>query len=214
MLRIVSFTFNPFQENTYLIVNSRKECWIVDPGMYDEHEQRTFLEYIRQQRLTPKMIINTHAHIDHIFSVQDLKKKFRIPFGIHASDLPVLQGAAASASLFGFSFKDTPDVDFFIAENKPLQLGTDVLEVRLTPGHSPGSISFYSPENKFVLSGDVLFYCGIGRSDLPGGDAHTLLDSIRTELYTLPENTVVYPGHGPVTQVGYEKRSNPFVRGR
>lgn len=212
MLRVVSFTFNPFQENTYLIINDKKECLIIDPGMYGEQERKTFSDYLQVNQLIPKMIINTHAHIDHILSVQWLKAKYGIPFGMHRSDLPVLNNAAGSALLFGLEFEGTPTVDFFIEDKKNFIWGHEKLEVRLTPGHSPGSIIFYSSPYKFIISGDVLFQGSIGRSDLPGGDFNALIKSIREQLYTLPDPTLIYPGHGAITQIGQEKISNPFVK--
>jgi glyoxylase-like metal-dependent hydrolase (beta-lactamase superfamily II) len=180
--------------------------------MYGEQEQLIFDNYLLTNELIPKMIINTHAHIDHILSVQALKIKYGIPFGLHKAELPVLNNAAGSALLFGLELKGVPAVDFFIEEGKPFPMGEAMLEVRLAPGHSPGSIIFYSPENKFVISGDVLFQGSIGRSDLPGGNAETLMNSIREQLYTLPDQTMVYPGHGAITQIGQEKLTNPFVR--
>lgn len=212
MLQLVPFTFNPFSENTYLWVNENKECWITDPGMYGVEEEKVLTDYIEKNGLQPQQILNTHAHIDHIFGIDALKTKYQIPFGMHADDLPVLEGAVGSAMLFGFNFGAAPQPDFFIEHHQTIQLGADTVEVRLAPGHSPGSIVFYYPKGGFVVSGDVLFQGSVGRSDLPGGDAATLLNSIRQELYTLPDETVVYSGHGPITTIGNEKRTNPFVK--
>src|SRR2546430_1209964 len=133
---------------------------------------------IEKNQLKPSAIINTHTHIDHVFGVQALIDKYGIPFGMHERETDVLKMAAGSATLFGFTFSPTPKPTFFIKENEPLQLGDDQLDVFLTPGHSPGSISFYYPKGKWVVSGDVLFAGSIGRSDLPGGDADTLINSI------------------------------------
>jgi hydroxyacylglutathione hydrolase len=212
MLHIECFTFNAFQENTYLLANENKECWIIDPGMYENDEISYFKSYISSHNLTPKAIINTHTHLDHIFGVNALKDTYNIPFGIHKSDLPVLNGAAGSAMLFGFNFRDIPKVDFYIEASQPLVLGTDSLDVRFTPGHSPGSVSFYNPKENWLISGDVLFNGSIGRTDLPGGNFDTLINSIKTELFPLPDNTVVYSGHGPSTTIGQEKKYNPFLQ--
>lgn len=211
MLYIHSFTFNPFQENTYIIYNDKKECWIVDPGMYEPSEIADFNKYIIDNELVPKAIINTHTHIDHIFGVQELVKKYQIPFLIHKDDEPVLNGAAGSAMLFGFQFTDTPIVDGYIDESEPYKLGYDELQVLFTPGHSPGSISFYYAKGNWVLGGDVLFSGSIGRTDLPGGNFDTLINSIKTQLFSLPDHTTVYSGHGPETNIGQEKASNPFL---
>ncbi len=212
MLTLKSFTFNPFQENTYLILNDENECWIVDPGMYDTAETNELHAYIETQRLTPQAIINTHTHIDHIFGVQGLMERYSIPFSFHEKDLPVLQGAAGSAAVFGLDFGKAPAYHSFLKEKEKLLLGTDEVEVRFTPGHSPGSIVFYYPQGKWVIAGDVLFNGSIGRTDLPGGNFDTLIKSIREQLFTLPDDTTVYPGHGPSTRIGDEKMYNPFLK--
>ncbi|MBS1584267.1 MAG: MBL fold metallo-hydrolase [Bacteroidetes bacterium] len=212
MLHIKAFTFNPFQENTYLIINDKKRCWIVDPGMYDQREKIHFNTYLSANGLQPVAIINTHTHLDHIFGVQVLKDQYKIPFGIHAKDQPVLRGAPTSAMIFGVELATAPEPDFFINETEKLKLDDEELDVRFTPGHSPGSIVFYYPQGGWVIGGDVLFNGSIGRTDLPGGNFETLLSSIRTELFSLPPETIVYSGHGPETSVGHEMRSNPFLQ--
>lgn len=213
MLQVAAFTFNPFQENTYILFNEKKECWIVDPGMYGAEEEQVLFDYINKHDLKPQQVINTHAHIDHIFGVDAVKQKFNIPFGVHHLEQPVLANAKGSAMLFGFTFGAAPVPDFFIEENKTLKLGDDELEVKLAPGHSPGSIVFHYPAGKWAIGGDVLFHGSIGRSDLPGGNYEVLLKSIADQLYTLPDDTVVYSGHGPATSIGQEKRTNPFIKG-
>jgi hydroxyacylglutathione hydrolase len=212
MLNVAFFTFNPFQENTYMIANEKKQCWIVDPGMYDDQEVKAIKDYITRNQLQPQGIINTHAHIDHILGVQELIDTYNIPFGIHADDLPILQRAEATAAMFGFEFKNAPKQTHFISEKDTLKLGDDNLKVFLVPGHSPGSIAFYYPAGKWVISGDVLFNGSIGRTDLPGGDYDTLINSIRTHLFPLPDDTQVLSGHGPATTIGDEKADNPFLR--
>ena len=212
MLNVNYFTFNAFEENTYIIVNEKKECWIVDPGMYQQEEQEALFSYIAEKQLKPQAIINTHTHLDHIFGVQALMNKYGIPFGVHEQELQVLKIAAGSATLFGFDFKKAPQPTFYIKENEPLKLGDDTLAVFYTPGHSPGSISFYYPKGNWVISGDVLFSGSIGRTDLPGGDMNILLNSIRTHLFTLPGETIVLSGHGPATKIAEEKLHNPFLK--
>lgn len=212
MLQVESFTFNAFQENTYLIVNEKKECWIVDPGMYDNSETNYFFRHIETHQLRPLAIINTHTHLDHIFGVQACKKQYDIPFLIHEKDLPVLQGAKGSAMLFGFEFNDIPQPDAFLKENNTFLLGDDTIHIRLTPGHSPGSVVFYSADYEWVIGGDVIFNGSIGRTDLPGGNYSTLIESIKTQVFTMPEVTRIFPGHGPVTTIRNEKKSNPFLQ--
>lgn len=213
MLELITFTFNPFSENTYLWVNENKECWITDPGMYGHEEERVLMDYIEKNGLKPQQIINTHTHIDHIFGIDSLKQKYNIPFGMHEADTPVLNGAVGSAMMFGFNFKVAPKADFFLEHGQIIKMGADEIEVRLAPGHSPGSVVLYYAKGNLVVSGDVLFHGSVGRTDLPGGDTDTLMNSIKTQMYSLPIETKVYSGHGPVTTIGDEKKTNPFVRG-
>lgn len=212
MLYLQSFTFNGFQENTYLIINDKKQCWIADPGMFDNDETKQLTDFITAQQLIPQGIINTHAHLDHIFGVQPLIDLYGIPFSIHEQEMPVLKNAPVSAAMFGIRFNPTFTPAQYINESLPLHLGDDTLEVRFTPGHSPGSVVFYYPASKWVIGGDVLFQNSIGRTDLPGGDFDTLINSIRTQLFTLPDDTTVHPGHGPATLIADEKQYNPFLQ--
>lgn len=212
MLHLQAFTFNPFQENTFVLYNDEKQGWIVDPGMYNPAEHLVLKNFLQETDIQLQAIINTHTHIDHICGVQSLLDEYAIPFGIHRLDLPILQGAAGYAAMLGFDFGTAPQPSFFISEKEPLLLGADPLQVLLAPGHSPGSICFYSPEGQWLIGGDVLFNGSIGRSDLPGGNYDTLLHSIQTQLLPLPDDTVVLPGHGPATTIGREKATNPFLR--
>ncbi len=212
MLYIQSFVFNPFQENTYLIYNDEKQCWIVDPGMYDARELSYFKDYIRENGLSPQAIINTHTHIDHVFGVAAVIDIYKIPFCIHEKDLPVLNSAPGSAALFGFDIGNIPQPDTFIDESKPLKLGNDEIQVLLVPGHSPGSIAFYYQPGNWVIAGDALFAGSIGRTDLPGGNYNQLINSIKTQLLPLPGDTVVYSGHGQETTIGNETMYNPFLK--
>ncbi len=214
MLQLHTAVYNAFSENTYVLYNEQSDCWIVDPGMYEPGELQSCKDFIETKGLKPRGIINTHAHIDHIFGVPALIEAYVIPFALHPLEAPVLAGAKGSAMLFGFNYGSPPVPTQAIREGELLMLGNDTLEVRLAPGHSPGSVVFYYADGGWAIGGDVLFAGGIGRSDLPGGNAEVLLHSIRTQLYTLPDETVIYPGHGPETTIGEEKRSNPFVRTR
>jgi len=211
MLNVQFFTFNAFEENTYIIANDKKQCWIVDPGMYDEREKAGLIVWITEKGLQPQGIINTHAHIDHVFGVQALIDKYSIPFAIHEDEKEVLRKSPGAAAVFGFDFPQAPVATSYISTGE-LKLGEDVLEVFHTPGHSPGSISFYYPKGNWVISGDVLFSGSIGRTDLPGGNFDTLISSIRKYLFTLPAETTVLSGHGPATTIGHEVKYNPFLK--
>lgn len=211
MLQVVKFTFGPFSENTYLLYNQDNEAWIIDPGMSNDFEEKQLSDFVTNKNLVLKKIINTHAHIDHILGVDYLKKKYGIGFGIHEADLPILEKALLSAQHYNLPLEQQPHADFFIEEGL-LNLGNQVLEVRLAPGHSPGSIVFYYQEGQWMIGGDVLFDGSVGRTDLPTGDFQKLEKSIKTQLYSLPSETLVYTGHGAETTIGKEKQSNPFVK--
>jgi glyoxylase-like metal-dependent hydrolase (beta-lactamase superfamily II) len=211
MLNVQFFTFNAFEENTYIIANEKKQCWIVDPGMYDEREKAQLIAWITDKGLQPQAIINTHAHIDHVFGVQALIDKYNIPFSIHEDEKEVLRKSPGAAAVFGFDLPQAPVATGYISTGE-LRLGDDILEVFHTPGHSPGSVSFYYPKGNWVIAGDVLFAGSIGRTDLPGGNFETLISSIRKYLFTLPAETTVLSGHGPATTVGQEQQYNPFLR--
>lgn len=212
MLNVSVFTFNVFEENTYIITNEKDECWIVDPGMYAEDELQAMVTYISDKKLFPQAIINTHTHLDHIFGVQPLIDHYHIPFGVHELELPVLSMGKQSAEFYGFDMKTVPKPTYFISEQQPLKLGTDMIKVLFAPGHSSGSICFYYPQGNWVIGGDVLFNGSIGRTDLPGGNFDTLINSIHTQLFTLPGDTKVLPGHGPTTTIKHEQTHNPYFK--
>ena len=211
MLSVQSFAFNPFQENTYVLYNEFKECIIIDPGMYNASEEAMLTQYLIANQLTPKLLLNTHCHIDHILGNYFCFQKYNLITQCHADEMQVLAMGQATANVYELRYTNAPTPVQFIADNEIIKFGNDTLQALFTPGHSPGSLSFYSAENNFVISGDVLFYQSIGRSDLPGGNFKTLMQSIKTRLFTLPEETKVYSGHGPATIVGHEKVYNPFV---
>lgn len=208
------FTFNPFQENTIVLRNADGECIIFDPGCYDRNEREELKKYIDNQKLTPVKLINTHGHLDHVFGNAFIYDTYDLKPELHKDELKVLQTAPAISSAYGVPFPATsPDPEVFIAEGDVISFGEMTLKTLLCPGHSPASLCFYIEQHGILIGGDVLFRDSIGRTDLPGGDHNTLLNAIKTKVYTLPDETVVYPGHGPTTTVGYEKKHNPFVRG-
>ncbi|AHF15743.1 MBL fold metallo-hydrolase [Niabella soli] len=212
MLYIHRFVFNPFQENTYIIYNESNKCMIVDPGCYTDEEREQLVRFIDENKLEPVYLLNTHCHIDHILGNQLVSDKWNLPLHIHQGELPLLQAGPKIAEKYGFDFKPYTGNVLFISEKDKLNLDNDEFTILFTPGHSPASLSFYNKENGLLISGDTLFSGSIGRTDLPGGDFDTLETAIRTQLYTLPDNTKVYSGHGQGTSIGYEKRNNPFVQ--
>lgn len=211
MLHIHTFTFNPFQENTYLIYNDEQECWIIDPGMSNTEEEAELIHFITKNKLKPIAIINTHAHIDHILGVDAIAKQYKIPFYLCEMELPILYNAANTARMFGFEYQGVQTKPELVKPNQILKLNQDEIHILFVPGHSPGSIALYAPQYNWVISGDALFNGSIGRTDLLLGDYNTLINSIKTELFKLPDNTALYSGHGPSSTIGHEKRHNPFL---
>ena len=210
MLKIKSFEFSPIQENTYILYNEFNDCLIIDPGCYFDDEKDELLQYIDKMALKPRMLLNTHCHLDHVFGNKFIAEKFGLTLHIHENEKPVLAFAPASGLMYNLPFDNYTGDLIFLNEHEKIKLGDDELDILLTPGHSPGSLSFYSKKDKFVLSGDALFYRSIGRTDLPLGNHETLIKSIREKLFSLPGETKVYSGHGPVTTIGEEKTENPF----
>jgi glyoxylase-like metal-dependent hydrolase (beta-lactamase superfamily II) len=211
MLTVQSFTFNPVQENTYVIYNEKGQCCIIDPGCYFASEERQLKSFIEENHLQPIYLLNTHCHLDHIFGNKFIYKTYGLTLWLNRLEKPVLEYGPATGQLWQMPF-DNYDAELnFLDEDDRIQVGSDELVVLFTPGHSPGHISFYSEANKFVISGDVLFQGSVGRTDLPGGDFTVLEESIKTKLYTLPAETIVYPGHGETTTIGDEIKTNPFV---
>jgi glyoxylase-like metal-dependent hydrolase (beta-lactamase superfamily II) len=212
MLSLKSFTFNPVQENTYVLYNENKECCIIDPGCYFSEEQQQLKAEIEKAGLKPVLLLNTHCHLDHIFGNKFVHETWGLELHIHEKEKPVLDRGPESGLRWQLPFENYQGPLNYIKEGTNIKLGNEELEVLFTPGHSPGSVSFYHEAGGFVIGGDVLFNGSIGRTDLPGGDYDTLINSIQTKLFTLPDETKVYSGHGTVTTVGFEKMNNPFVK--
>ena len=212
MLTIHTFTFNPFSENSYILADETRECVIIDPGCHTTAEEQELTEFVQNAGLKPVRLLNTHCHVDHVFGNQFVADQWKLGLEIHEKDVPILNSFPAVCKMYGFPGGPQPEPSRFMEEREVIRFGNTELLVLFTPGHSPGSVCFYNEKNSLVIGGDVLFQGSIGRTDLPGGDYDTLENSIRTQLYTLPENVKVYPGHGPATTIGFEKRNNGFVR--
>lgn len=211
MLQIQSFTFSPIQENTYLLFNEFKQCVIIDPGCYFDAEKETLKEFIETNGLKPAMLLNTHCHLDHVFGNKFIAETYNLLLQLHEKEKSVLSFAPTSGLMYNMPFDNYAGAFVELKEGDSILLNKDELLVIEAPGHSPGSICFYCSKQNFIIGGDVLFKRSIGRTDLPGGNHQNLLNSIRQKLFTLPDNTIVYSGHGPATTIGEEKKENPFL---
>lgn len=211
MISIQSFTFGPFQENTYVLFDESKDCIIIDPGCYDHYEQNELAAFIDNNGLKPVKLINTHCHLDHVFGNGFVAKKYDLKLEINKHDKIVLDAYMTTAGLYNLRAEPSPAPSVYLDEGDIVKFGNSKLEILFTPGHSPGSITFYNHEQKFMIVGDVLFYGSIGRTDLPGGDYDTLINSIKDKLFSLGDDFKVYNGHGPTTTIGFERKNNPFL---
>jgi glyoxylase-like metal-dependent hydrolase (beta-lactamase superfamily II) len=212
MNTIKYFTFNPTQENTYIISNESNLCVIIDPGCYYPEEKKELFDYIQESGLQPVHLLNTHCHTDHVMGNAFIKESFGLSPKIHAEELIVLNHAKTLGSSFGLFMDESPSPEICLEDGGIITFGETTLKIIFTPGHSPGSVCFYNESEKYLIGGDVLFKNSIGRTDLPGGDLETLLNSISEKLFKFDEDTIVYPGHGPSTSIGYEKINNPFLK--
>jgi hydroxyacylglutathione hydrolase len=211
MLQIQCFTFGPFQENTYLLYNEAKKGIIIDPGCFGMEEKKALEAFITNNAIQLERLLLTHGHIDHILGNKFIFDTYGLLPEMHAADLPFIDMLMASAQRFGIQVEQSPKPEKFIEGGSSIFFYNDALDVLYTPGHSKGSISYYCAKQQFVINGDVLFHRSIGRTDLPGGDYNEIIDTIRHILFVLPDETVVYSGHGPATMIGSEKVSNPFL---
>jgi hydroxyacylglutathione hydrolase len=211
MLYLKTFTFNPFQENTYLLYDDQGTAFIIDPGNSNASEDLQLKQFIEEKNLKLSRLLLTHGHIDHILGNKFIFDTFGLLPEMHKDDLFFIERMMQSAALYGLSAEPSPSPRKFLEEGDSIQLGDYTLECLHTPGHSPGSISFYNKENKLLIGGDVLFKGSIGRSDLPKGDHETLIRSIRDKVLVLGDDIKVYSGHGPATTTGLERQSNPFL---
>jgi hydroxyacylglutathione hydrolase len=211
MLQIKVLTFNAVQENTYVLYNEFKECIIVDPGSDSDEEKEALKDFIETNGLQPKMLINTHCHLDHVFGNKYVAEAYQLTLQIHKNEEEMLQMAPASGLMFNLPFDNYTGQLIFLKEGDIIFLRDDILKVIEAPGHSPGSICFYCEKQKFIIGGDVLFYQSIGRTDLPGGNHESLIKNIKEKLFLLPDDVKVYPGHGPATTIGDEKKYNPYL---
>jgi len=210
MLSIQTFTFNAFSENTYVVSDETGAAIVIDPGCYTRDEQLQLSTYVETHKLEIKLLLNTHCHIDHVLGNEFVKDKYHVPLLLHKIEEPQLRAVKNYAPLYGFDGYRGAEPDGFIDTMELISFGNTNWSILFLPGHSPGHVGFYDDHEKILFGGDVLFAGSIGRTDLPGGDFDTLIKSIHQQIFTLSDNVVVYPGHGPTTTVGEEKISNPY----
>jgi len=210
-MKIKTLSFNPFQVNTYVLYDGTGECVIIDPACYEPNEERALVSFIDGEGLKPVAVLYTHCHVDHILGGRFVCERFALKPLAHADTMPFLENSVEHGRLFGFEVKKPVMPEEFLNEGDSIVFGDQKLEVIHAPGHADGSLCFYHPVAGLLISGDVLFQAGIGRTDLPTGDYDTLIASINNKLMTLPPGVKVFPGHGPATTIGYEREHNPFL---
>jgi glyoxylase-like metal-dependent hydrolase (beta-lactamase superfamily II) len=210
-MRIKKFTFNPIQENMYIIYDETKECIIIDPGCYFHHEREELVDFVSENNLKPIKLINTHCHLDHICGNKYVAETWGLKLEASFLDEYNLERSIQAGKLYNMPIEPSPPIEVDLKEGDEIRFGNSLLTILFTPGHSAGSLSFYSEEHQILIAGDVLFRMSIGRTDLPGGDFDTLISTIKTKLFILPEETIVYSGHGDETTIGDEMKNNPFL---
>lgn len=211
MINIKIFTFNPYQENTYVLYDESGACVIIDPGMYTGAEQNQLVAFIKAENLKPERLLNTHCHIDRVLGNKFVFDNWGLKPEFHKGELYILQAVAGYAPQMGMQYELSPEPENFLPEIGTLSFGNSTLNLIFAPGHSPAHLCFYAEAENFLIGGDVLFYRSIGRTDLPGGNHQQLINSIKNTVFQLPNDCEVFPGHGPSTTIGFEKLNNPFL---
>ena len=211
MAAIATFTFNPFEENTYVIYNETGNCIIVDPGCSNPEEEIGLTQFITEHKLKPKLLVNTHGHADHMLGNYFVHQRYGLFPWIHRADEFLLKGAPEQGKMFGISLKPSPSPSKYLEHGDILEAGEERFNIIHTPGHSPGGISIFSEKDKWIIVGDTLFMMSIGRTDLPGGDYNQLIEMIKTRIFSLEDDVTIYSGHGPSSTIGFEKENNPFL---
>ncbi|NLJ43350.1 MAG: MBL fold metallo-hydrolase [Bacteroidales bacterium] len=209
-MEIYKLAFNPIDVNTWIVADSSGECAVIDCGCYDMDEFREFTDFLHEKNLKPVLLLNTHCHLDHIFGDIFMKGKYGLGAMCHRDDMFNRNQSVNHALMFGLRMETPPDPSGFIDDNMTFSFGTTEIKALHVPGHAPGSLAFYIEKENVVFTGDALFAGSIGRTDLPGGNYETIINSIKSRLFTLPPETIVFPGHGESTDVGTEMSSNPY----
>ena len=211
MITLKSFAFNPLQVNTYVLYDETLECIIIDASCYHASEFETLNDFIAKLSLKPVAVVNTHGHFDHLSGTKQICDKYKIDFCLHIDDQSLVKNATRQAETFGFSMEAPPELQVWIKDGDLIKFGHSSITAWHAPGHSPGSLIFYSGGSKLLITGDVLFAGSIGRTDLPGGNYQQLMNSINTKILGLPSDTKIFPGHGPATSLKEEIDFNPFL---
>ena len=209
-MKIFKLVFSPIEVNTYILADDSDNCAIIDCGCYDKEESERLLDFIKSKSINPVLLLNTHCHLDHIFGNRLVLERFGLRPYSNELDEMNRKNAVQHAVLFGLTMDDPPEPAGFVSDNQIVTFGTEKLVALHVPGHTAGSLAFYSEKNNCVFTGDALFAGSIGRTDLPGGNFETLIGSIQNKLFVLPPSTVVYPGHGDETTIEKEMKSNPY----
>jgi hydroxyacylglutathione hydrolase len=212
VISVKPFVFNPFQVNTYVLFDETGECIIVDAGCSTDDETQQLIGFINKNKLQPVRLLLTHGHIDHVMGLAHLSNQFNLEVEIHKEDLILVEEVLEQAASFGLNVKPVPMPGKYIEDGTIIKFGNSEIKALLVPGHSKGSLAFYSEKDNFVVTGDVLFNNTIGRTDLPGGDYDTLINSIFKKLLVLKDDVIVYPGHGTKSTIGMERKMNPFLK--
>jgi glyoxylase-like metal-dependent hydrolase (beta-lactamase superfamily II) len=211
MVHIKVFTFNIFSENTYVLYDDTRQGVLIDPGCYDRSERDALAAFVAREKLDIKHLLNTHGHVDHVLGNAWAKRTYGVKLLVHPLDEQTLRAVQVYAPMYGLAAYEPSEPDGYLEEGNQVTFGDTTLDVLFVPGHAPGHIAFYHPGQRFCIGGDVLFQGSIGRYDLPGGNHQTLLRSIKDKLFPLGDDVTVYPGHGPHTTIGRERKSNPFL---
>ncbi|MFO7978211.1 MAG: MBL fold metallo-hydrolase [Bacteroidales bacterium] len=213
MMQVEVMSFNPFQTNTYILYDETNQCVIIDPSCYEKHEQKKLSAFIEEKNLKPQALLLTHCHIDHILGSNYVSRKYKLKPLTHRDSMIFLENSRDYGKSFGFDLDKPVMPERYLEDGDLVEFGNQQLKVIHTPGHAAGSLCYFHKDSGALISGDVLFQNSIGRTDLPTGDHDTLVKSILQKIITLPEEVTVYPGHGPATNIGYEKKTNPFLTG-
>lgn len=212
MITIDVLPINPWQENTYILSDETKECVIIDPGCLSPQERKLVSDFIANKDLKPVRLLHTHMHLDHVFGSSYIAKTYNLQSEGHIGDEFFIEQTVTYAAQFGVEVDENPPaIGKYLNEGDEVKFGNSVLKVIHVPGHSPGGVLFYQPEEQFAIVGDAIFRESIGRADLPGGDFDTLISGLKSKVLSLSDEVVLYPGHGPSTTVGHERENNPFL---